>query len=490
MKVAAVASEVVPFSKTGGLADVAGALPGALARLGVEVVTVTPLHRSARRHALEKTGLVVRVPVGDATVEAAVYRSGSVYFLEHDPYFDRDGLYGTPAGDYPDNASRFVFLARAALELLRQLGRPDVIQAHDWQAGLVPIYVKTLYAEAFAGTRSVFTIHNLAYQGVFWHLDMPLTGLDWSHFTWRGLEFFGKLSFLKAGLVHADALTTVSPTYAREIQTPEFGCGLDGVLRERAASLHGILNGVDYAEWDPERDPHLAARYSASDLEGKERCKAALQKRCGLPARPDVPLVGMIGRLSEQKGLDIFLEAADALAQQDLQFVILGSGDRRYREAVERVGDRYRNKVSVHVAFDNALAHQIEAGSDLFLMPSRYEPCGLNQIYSLRYGAVPVVRATGGLADTVVDGVTGFTFGPYAAGALLEAVGRARAAYADRALWGRIQREGMKQDFSWDASARRYAELFRSLAAPARKPGAPGAGPRRRGRPGPGDMLE
>jgi starch synthase len=464
MRIAFIASEVAPFSKTGGLADVAGALPGALSALGAEVVTVTPLYRCVRGHRPEPAPHRVRVPLGGGAVEARVFRSGGVFFLEHDPFFDRDGLYGTPNGDYADNAARFVFLARGALELLKLLGAPDVVHAHDWQAGLVPLYLKTLYAGDFPRTRSVLTIHNLAYQGLFPPSEFPKTGLDWRHYTWKEAEFYGQVNFLKAGLVHADALTTVSPTYAREIQTPERGCGLDGVLRERSGVLHGILNGADYSEWDPSRDPHLPARYSVEDLSGKARCKAALQKRFGLPARPETPVAGMVTRLSEQKGIDLLLEAAEALAAEDLQIALLGSGDRSYQDAVLRMGDRFRHRISVQVAFDNALAHLVEAGSDLYLMPSRYEPCGLNQIYSLRYGTVPVVRATGGLADTVIDGVTGFSFGPYTSAAFLQAVRRALRAYENPAVWRRLMIEGMKQDFSWTASARRYLELYRSLA--------------------------
>lgn len=463
MKVAFVASEVAPFSKTGGLADVTAALASALGAWGVEVATISPLYRGVRRHGLEATPHRVRVPLGESVLEARVFRSGDVWFLEYDPFFDREGLYGTPNGDYADNAARFVFFSRGALELLKLLGAPDVVHAHDWQTGLVPLYLKTLYAADFPRTRSVLTIHNLAYQGLFPPSEYPKTGLDWRHYTWKEIEFYGQINFLKAGLVHADLLTTVSPTYAREIQTPELGCGLDGVLRERSAALRGILNGVDYAEWDPSRDPHLPARYSSQDLSGKVLCKAALQRRFGLPPRPETPVAGIVTRLSDQKGIDLLLEASEALAAEDLEIVLLGCGDRSYQEAVVRMADRYRNRISVQVAFDNALAHLVEAGSDLYLMPSRYEPCGLNQMYSLRYGTVPVVRATGGLADTVIDGVTGFTFGPYTASAFLQAVRRALRAYEDLPAWRRMMGEGMKQDFSWTVSAARYRDLYRTL---------------------------
>ncbi len=465
MRVAFVAPEVGPFSKTGGLADVAGALPAALGALGAEVVTVSPLYRGVAGRSLEGTGLRVRVPVGSSVVESAVFRSGRHYFLEHDPYFDRDGLYGTAQGEYPDNASRFVFLCRGALELLRVLGVPDVVHAHDWQAGLVPAYLRSLYADAFPRARSVFTIHNIAYQGNFWHWDMPLTGLDWKHFNWRELEFHGRLSFLKAGLVFADAVTTVSPTYAREIQTPAFGNGLEGVVRDRSAALHGILNGVDDAEWNPETDPHLPARYGARDLSGKAACKEGLQREAGLPADPRIPLVGMVGRLAWQKGVDLFLECAEALAAERLQFAILGSGEAHYQAALAELARRHPRRFAVRAGFDEALAHRIEAGSDLFLMPSRYEPCGLNQIYSLRYGTVPVVHATGGLADTVEEGVTGFTFTPFTRGALLGAMRRALEAWGDRPRWRALMLEGMVREFGWSGPARRYLELYRSLTS-------------------------
>jgi starch synthase len=471
LRVAFVASEVAPFSKTGGLADVAGALPAALGRLGVDVSVVTPLHRSVRRHPLEETPYRVKASVGGALIGATVKRSGPVYFLEHDPFFDRAGLYGSASGDYQDNAARFVFFCRAALDLLRQLGEPDVVHAHDWQAGLVPLYLRTLHAAEFPRARSVFTVHNLAYQGCFWHWDMGLTGLDWSHFTWKGLEFHGKLCFLKAGLVAADALTTVSPTYAKEIQTPEQGCGLDGVLRDRSATLQGILNGADTREWDPARDPHLPARYGPRSLSGKAPCKAELQRRFGLDGEPDSPLCGVVVRLAEQKGIDLLLEVVDAVARDGAQVAVLGTGERRYEEALRAAADRHPGRVAVTLAFDDPLAHLVEAGSDLFLMPSRYEPCGLNQIYALRYGTVPVVRATGGLADTVEDGVTGFTFGPYAPGAFLEAIRRALALYRDAAAWRRMMAAGMARDFGWTASARRYLGLYEDLVAGGRKDG-------------------
>jgi starch synthase len=462
MRVAGIASEIGPFSKTGGLGDVIGALPRALADLGVEMITISPLYRSVRQHPLERTSLRIEVPVGDLRISASVFRSGTSYFLDHPPFFDREGIYGTAHGDYPDNASRFVFLCRGALELLKILGPPDILHAHDWPAGLVAAYAKTLYQRDFARARVVFTIHNLAYRGLFGHWELPQTGLPWSQFHPRALEFYGHFSFLKAGLVYADLLTTVSPTYAREIQTPEYGCGLDGVLRERAPRLRGILNGVDYAEWDPERDPFLAAGYSARHLGGKAKCKEDLQRRLGLSPDPRVPLIGMVSRLSEQKGIDLAVEVIDALAERPSQFVLMGVGEAPLEQAVRAAAARHPGKVSARIDFDVPLSHQIEAGSDLYLMPSRYEPCGLNQIYSLRYGAVPVVRATGGLADTVRDGETGFSFKDFTKEACLRALERALGAFADPGAFGSIQQAGMRQDFGWEASARGYLELFQA----------------------------
>ncbi len=464
MKVAIIAPEVVPFSKTGGLADVAGALPGALARLGADVIVISPFHRSVRMHATEPASGLIAVPLGSGAAWGAVRRSGRHFFLEHDHFFDRPALYGDDQGDYPDNAARFSFFCRGALEILRIAGiAPDILHLHDWQAALVPLYAKSLHAPAFLRSKTVLTIHNLAYQGRFPKSELALTGFGWDRFTARELEFFDDVNFLKGGLVHADALTTVSPTYAREIQTPEHGWGLDGVLRGRSAALRGILNGVDTAEWSPESDGHIAAKYSQRSLEGKAACKADLQRRCGLPVRADLPLLSMVGRLVEQKGIDIFVAAFERLARQDLQIVVLGTGDRGYQDALLATAAGFPNRASIHVTFDDAFAHQIMAGSDMLLVPSRYEPCGLTQIYALRYGTVPVVRSTGGLADTVESGVTGFRFEEYSPDGLLWSVGEALGVFRDRARWEAIRRAGMAKDFSWDASARQYMRLFESL---------------------------
>jgi starch synthase len=477
MNVVMVASEVVPFSKTGGLADVVGTLPRALAAQGVTVSVVTPYYRQVRDadHPIEPLGKTLSVPLGGESRKTPVHLADvegvKVYFLENAEFYDRDDLYGTARGEYPDNAARFAFLARGALELWRG-SPPDILHAHDWQAGLLPALVRTTLHDFFPKTRTVMTIHNLAYQGLFNAREWPLTGLDSARFNWQELEFYGKINFLKGGIVFADAVTTVSPTYAREIQREEFGCGLDGVLRHRSSRLYGILNGVDYRQWDPKDDPLIPAPYTPRSLEGKSKAKDALQKKCGLPKGKSIPLVGMITRLAEQKGLDLFLNAAERLTKDEIQFVILGTGNPYYEEALRGLARRFPEHFSVTIGFDNALAHEIEAGADMFLMPSRYEPCGLNQIYSLRYGTIPLVRATGGLADTVVDvtteslhkgAATGFRFEEYSPDALYACIQRALSYYRDGAAWKKIVRAAMKQDFSWDRSAARYIELYRSL---------------------------
>lgn len=490
------APEVTGFAKTGGLADVAASLPAALAARGHQCVVMAPLYRSARLGPAQPTPTDHRlsVPVGGRTVTGRLWQAplpGSpvaVYFVEQPEYFDRDdaalgrGIYqftrpdGTRA-DYPDNCERFTFFSRAVLESLRQLDfRPDVVQANDWQTALVPIYLKEVYAQdpLYRSVRSLLTVHNAAYQGRFWHWDLGVTGLDQRLFNPGQLEFHGGVNLLKGGVVFADAVSTVSPTYAREIQTPEYGCGLDGVFRSRRDRLFGIVNGVDYRVWDPSHDPHLPARYDAdSVVEGKSACKAALQRRLGLEPKPDAPLIGMVARLVEQKGIDLVVHAAEELLPEGVQFAVLGEGEVRYQQVLSRLHQTFPGRVGLHIGFDEALAHEIEAGADLFWMPSRFEPSGLNQLYSLRYGTVPVVRAVGGLADTVVDATdeslaqgtaTGFRFVPYEADALLAATRRALALRCEHPeVWADLVRKGMRQDWSWDRSARDYERLFALL---------------------------
>ncbi|MBI1854168.1 MAG: glycogen synthase GlgA [Planctomycetes bacterium] len=480
MHIIEMSSEAVPFAKTGGLADVVGALPKPMARAGQKISLFMPLYRSVREAAssLTDTSIRVHVPLAGVAETGEIWTSKlpgadvNVFFVGHKEFFDRDGLYGNSAGDFHDNSRRFIFFTRAVLEAAKSLPAPvDIIHCHDWQTALAPVYARTLYANAFAGARTVLTLHNLSFQGIFWHWDMNLAGLPWELFDWKHLEFFGKMNFLKGGIVFADALTTVSPRYSIEIQTPEFGCGLEGVLAERRDRLHGILNGIDEDVWSPERDSKIPAHFSVSDLSGKRACKAQLQKRTGLPER-NVPVFGMISRLTEQKGVDLLLGALPALLEDDVQVVILGSGDSKLQGLLQEFARRFAGKLSLTVAFDDRLAHEIEAGADMFLMPSRFEPCGLNQMYSLRYGTVPIVRETGGLADTVVDctedtmqrrTATGFRFIPCTVEAFLGAIHRSLTVYRRPDQWNRLRENGMKQKFGWDTSAARYIELFRHL---------------------------
>ncbi len=496
------ASEVVGFAKTGGLADVAGSLPLALARRGQECAVILPLYRCVRKGKapLGPTPHVLRIPVGSQIVTGRLWRStlpGSevpVFLVEQNDFYDRDdpavgrGLYQFAATsgsrkDYPDNCARFVFFCRAVLEAMRLLDFwPDVLHANDWQTGLIPVYLREDYnhfPDAAARSRSqrirtLFTIHNIAYQGIFWQWDMALAGLDWRLFNYQQLEFHGHLNFLKAGIVFSDLINTVSPTYAREIQTPYYGCGLQGVLMERSNRLFGIVNGVDYRVWDPAHDSQIAAPYSIDAIEpGKPACKADLQRRQGLPVEPRAPLIGLVARLVEQKGIELIGKAAPAILERGAQLVVLGEGDPGYHQMLEDLRRRYPDRVSLTFGFNEALAHRIEAGADLFLMPSLYEPSGLNQLYSLRYGTLPVVRATGGLADTVTDTTpgtlitntaTGFSFNAYSGDALRDAVLRALALYHDRPeAWRQVMVNAMRQDWSWERSAAEYERLYERL---------------------------
>ncbi len=476
MRVLVASSEIVPFAKTGGLADVTGALPKALRKIGVEADCILPLYRGVdrRKYPMTQSGPPVRVPLGhraeDGVIEETDAGGGArAFFVRCDRYFDREFFYGTRDGDYVDNCERFTFFCRAVMEWIARSGaRYDIVHCNDWQTALIPAYVRTLYSgeEAVRGLGTVFTVHNLGYQGLFWNHDLPITGLGWELFTPKGVEFYGKLSLMKAGLVFADVLSTVSATYSREIQTAEYGYGLEGVLYERRDDLYGILNGVDYDDWDPATDGLIAAPYSKENRAGKAACRADLLAEFGWRRDAPEPVVGLIGRLTAQKGFDLIEQIGDWLAGQSLRIVILGTGERKFEEEMAGLARRYPERISVRLAFDNGLAHKIEAGADMYLMPSRYEPCGLNQIYSLKYGTVPVVRNTGGLADTVVDadenpgGGTGFKFTAYDAAELRQAISRALGAFADKPRWEAIVRRGMEQDFSWEASAREYRTLY------------------------------
>ncbi len=472
--------EAFPYAKTGGLADVLAALPAALARLGVEVTVMLPAYREALRvaGAVEHLG-IVRAPVSSRLEPATIVRVAGArvptLMVQAPRYFDREGMYGADGHDHPDNAERFTFFCRAALEWLRGLGTPpDVVHCHDWQAALVPAMVRAtapLYPE-LRRVRLVQTIHNLAYQGRFWAADWHLLNLDGRHFTSEALELYGDISFLKAGLVFADVITTVSPRYAREIQTPALGEGLDGILRARARRLRGIVNGIDYGMWNPATDPVLAARYDVGAMGGKARCKADLQEAVGLHVAAEPALLAMVSRLAAQKGLDVALEALPQLLEHsDAQVVLLGSGDPLLEAGYHALAQSFPGRVAIHVGFDEPLAHRIVAGADAFLMPSRYEPCGLSQLYSLRYGTVPVVHATGGLDDTVSQfdagsGTgTGFKFAPLTAAALRDALGQALDARRDATAWRRLQERGMREDFSWERSASAYRNLYAELLA-------------------------
>lgn len=480
-------SEAVPFAKTGGLADVSAALPAELARLGHRPVLMLPAYRQAFEcgQRLEPTKVELAFTMGSKTVEGALLRSRlpdsdvPVYLVRQDDYYDRDELYGPDGGDYIDNCERFVFFCRAVLESIRLLDlKIDVLHAHDWQTGLAPAYLKLEYqgVPGYERIASLLTIHNLGYQGQFWHWDMLLTGLDWKYFNWHQMEFFGKLNLMKTGLVFADVLSTVSARYAEEIQTAPLGCGLEGVLQQRREVLSGIINGVDYRLWNPATDPHLAKRYDATSVaEGKAACKRALQAELGLPARPKTPLLGFVGRLADQKGLDLVAGVVqDWVRTADVQWVVLGTGEEKYQQLLASLAERNPQKVAARFAFSDGLAHRIEAGADMFLMPSRYEPCGLSQLYSLKYGTVPVVRATGGLADTVTDSTpatladgtaTGFSFREYEVLALAKTLTRACEAYAQGGVWSQLIARGMRQDWSWSRSAQEYESLYKRTLA-------------------------
>ncbi len=449
----ACASEVAPFEKTGGLADVAGSLPVAMAGLSVETLLMMPKYR------------------GVTMDEKQIAPNVRVHFISNEAFFNRAGIYGNDRGDYPDNLQRFSFFCREALEGAKREGfRPDIVHAHDWQTALLPVLLKMKKPDPFfRGVKSVLTVHNLAYQGHFPHKQFGLLGLDPSLYSIEGFEYYGKINLLKAGLLYADAITTVSPTYAKEIQTKQFGFGLEGVVKKRAKNLHGILNGLDTAMWDPSTDKRIPAKFSAAGLSGKAKCKAELQKSLGLEVDPSVPLFAMVTRLAEQKGLDILSEAADKFLSQNVQFVLLGEGDHVYHTTFQNIGNRHPKTSRIILGFDSEKAHSIYAGSDFFLMPSYFEPCGLGQMISMRYGSLPIVRGVGGLADTVNDlnespaGGNGFVFDEQSPEKLLSAIDRALKFYTDKISLETAKKRAMQQDFSWDNNAKKYLSLYESL---------------------------
>ncbi len=488
LKILMASSEVVPFAKTGGLADVCGSLPVELAKLGHQISVIMPAFRSVKEAGipLADTGVSIDIPIGSKIVSGRILRShlpGSnvpVFFVDQPAYFDRNELYRESGEDYKDNCERFVFFCRAVMECIRLLDlEVDLIHANDWQTGLIPALQKIEYESApgYEHIATLLTIHNMAYQGQFWHWDMLLTGIDWKYFNWHQMEYYGKLNLLKTGIVFSDSINTVSPRYAEEIQTDPFGCGLENVLGYRSNVLSGIINGVSYDAWNPATDPHIASNFNQTDWQtGKLSCKTDLQERLNLPTKSDVPLIGLVGRLADQKGFDLVAQVMKHwVASRDVQWAILGTGEPSYHELFEQLSSEHPEKVAAKLEFSNEWAHQIEAGADIFLMPSRYEPCGLNQLYSLKYGTVPVVHATGGLADSISDAspdnlaaqsANGFSFDVYEAAALERTLDRACEMYRnDKPTWNQLVNTGMQQDWSWAESARKYAELYESTIA-------------------------
>jgi starch synthase len=483
LKVWFLSPEVAPFAKTGGLADVAGSLPSALNGLGVDVAIGLPFYRTVRERDLFPTRIVagLEVPFANGSLNGDVFETKTeegipVYLFEREDLFDRPNLYGARGGDYYDNLERFTYFSHAALSFAKQAGlHVDVIHCHDWQTGLVPAYLRTTYRNDpfFSGTASLFTIHNIGYQGLFPREKLSVCGIPPSEYHPEGLEYWGGISLLKAGIVYSDATTTVSPRYSKEIQTPEFGFGMEGILEKRSDALYGILNGADYTVWDPSTDQHIKSPYSRAEMKGKKVNKAALIDEMGLDRiLVQRPLLAFISRLSGQKGCDLLIQAAGALMDLGAGLVILGRGEEWHEAALRDLGEKHQGLIAVRIGFDDSLAHRIIAGADILLIPSRYEPCGLTQMYALRYGTVPVVRATGGLDDTISgfdpgsgEG-NGFKFAPYEPQALVSAVRQALDLYADSASWQKLMANAMRADFSWDRSAERYVEVYRSIRRP------------------------
>ncbi|PIP19960.1 MAG: glycogen synthase GlgA [Candidatus Omnitrophica bacterium CG08_land_8_20_14_0_20_41_16] len=456
MKIVMCASEVVPFAKTGGLADVAGALSLALEKEKQEVIIIMPRYKTVDsvKFNLKKLNSDISYSIIGNNIK--------VYFIEKDEYFNRDGLYGDKNGDHKDNLDRFVYYCRSSLRLLKEINfQPDIIHCHDWQSSLVPVYLKTIYAfdRFYKDTRTVLTIHNIGYQGLFLKEEFLKLGLDWNLFDMEGLEFYGKINILKGGMVFSDVINTVSPTYAKEIETKEFGFGLEGVLTKRHNSVFGILNGLDYDIWNPQTDEFITKNFSVLKPGGKAKNKESLQALCNFPKAKDVPLVGIVSRLVEAKGFDILAEGIDEICKMGIQMVILGTGDLKYHQILEEVVKKYPKSISLHLKFDDSLAHKIYAGSDIFLMPSKYEPCGLGQLIALRYGAIPLVFRTGGLADTV-NSTNGFVFNSYNKISLVKTINRAIAGFSDKKKWDSLVLRAMKCNFSWGTSAKKYLGLY------------------------------
>ena len=475
MKALLASPEAAPYAKTGGLADVAGALLAELVKRKVEALLVMPFHRTVKeRFSPEDTGKSIKIKIGAKTHEGRILKDKNTVFLKCDEFYDRAELYGTPEGDYPDNARRFIFLCKGALEAAKALGfKPDIVHCHDWQAALIPLYLKTVYSKDpfFAGVKSVMTIHNLGYQGIFPPEALSLAGLGPELFTPEGVEFYGNVNFLKAGLVSADMITTVSPTYAREILEPENGFGLDGVLRSRSERLRGILNGIDEKEWDPATDKALPSNFWAMDLSGKTECRKKLVSECGLKDGRGALTASFVGRLSSQKGVDAIIGAAPRILSMGVNIVFLGKGDEAYQKALEKFTGDNKGRVFARIGFDEEFSHLVYAGSDLFMMPSRYEPCGLGQMIALRYGTPPVAARTGGLADTITDydpfsgKGNGFLFEGATPSSLAQAMKLAVCAFSVPKRREALVKSGMRAGFTWKKAVLGYTGIYKELTA-------------------------
>jgi len=469
MKIAIVTSEAIPYSKTGGLADVTGTLFREYIKLGLEAYLFVPLYMTTKKQfekEIHDTGIEIDIMIGKEIKKGTVFRSQNVFFVGNDEYFGRDELYGTATSDYPDNDWRFTFFCRMVLEICKRLNIDiNIMHCNDWQTGLIPLYLKTLYKDSqiFNKTHSIITIHNLGYQGIFPQKTMEIIGLGPELFNPEGIEFYGKVNFLKAAIISADAIITVSKTYAKEILTPEYSFGLEGVLKKRTDKIFGVLNGIDYNEWDPLSDNLLPRNYSSSDLAGKTACKSSLIQKCSFKGDANTPLLCFIGRLSYQKGIDMLVDTLSSLIKNEINIVIIGKGDEYYHRALDSAKKRFSKNIFYYPLFDEAFAHLAYAGSDIFLMPSRYEPCGLGQMIAMRYGTIPVARKTGGLVDTIEDGKTGFLFEEYSASSLSIAASRALKSYGDKKLWFKIIENAMGKDFSWEMSAKMYIEIYSRL---------------------------
>jgi len=472
MNIAIAASEAVPFSKTGGLADVAGALFNEYLKMGINAYLFVPLYKTTKERYKDKineTGMSFDVPLGNITKTCRVFSMQHIFFIENDDFFNREDIYGTQYGDYSDNSIRFAFFCKSVIEICKRIDiHFDIIHCNDWQTGLIPLYLKTVHRDspAFRRTRSVFTIHNIGYQGIFPPETMEIIGLGWELFNPDGIEFYGNVNFLKAGIIGTDLITTVSKTYSREILTPEFGNGLDGLLRKRADSIVGIPNGIDYSEWNPSKDKFLPSSFSRLNLKGKNICKMELIKRCSLAGGMDKPLLCFIGRLSWQKGIDTLIGAIPELIKLGANLAIIGKGEDRYHKSLEYLRSLYPQNLFFYQGFDEPFAHLCYAGSDMFLMPSTYEPGGLGQLIAMRYGSIPIARKTGGLADTIEDGITGFLFEENSSEALADSVKVAVLIYNKyEKLWASILKNVMGMDFSWLRSAKAYIDAYRDLMA-------------------------